>query len=132
MSETQNNPYNPFLFNGDKVFIEAVIQQNAKLIVDIEALKMQKSQMAQTIKDLEAQIAEGTALADEELKELCEEMSIKYASAEAEALAAKQAIFFLMSGGNPCDVCAKTCKMGEECNPVWKGVSNEQHTTKRT
>lgn len=131
MSETPNNPYNPFLFNGDQVFIEAVIKQNAKLIVDIEALKMQKSQMAQTIKDLEAQIAEGTKVANEELQESCEEMSIKYASAEAEALAAKQAILFLMSGGKPCEVCAKTCKMGEECDPVWEGVSNE-HTTKRT
>lgn len=131
MSETQNNPYNPFLFNGDQVFIEAVIQQNAQLIVDIEALKMQKNQMAQTIKELEVKVAEDTELANEELKESCEAMSIKYTSAEAEALVAKQAILFLMSGGNPCEVCAKTCKMGEDCNPVWEGESNE-HTTKRT
>lgn len=121
MSETQNNPYNPFLFNGDQVFIEAVIQQNAKLIVDIEALKMQKSQMTQTIKGLEAKIAENTKVANEELQESCEAIAIEYEKMQAELLAAKKDIVFLMQNGNPCDVCAKTCKMGEECHPVWEG-----------
>lgn len=54
----------------------------------------------------------------EKLEALREENRLTY----QRLVRAKYVIEWLMKGGgaDPCSICAKKCKMGEECKPVWK------------
>jgi len=45
--------------------------------------------------------------------------------AQAQLLAnAVEDMHSLMAGAQPCDFCGRSCKMGEGCQFVWKGVKH--------
>ena len=105
------------ILNGDQVYCDELIRENARLTIQHEADRLTLEQMRKqcvSSEECTAKVAEAYARADK-------------AKRDAEALNSKlrQAIadlHFVMAGGDPCKVCAKVCMMGEgNCQPVWTG-----------
>ena len=109
-----NNP--TVILNGDQVYCDELIRENARLTVQhevdqqkIEALEQQVADQAENIASLEVH---SYAREDFENLRYYKEQLVK-------ALADLR---YVMAGGDPCKVCAKKCMMGEgNCQPVWTG-----------
>lgn len=111
------------ILNGDQIFCDELIRENARLTVQHEA-------DVQRMKELRAAVIKAEiAAVDESVAEL--ERELKKAVADASGLSARLAeaikdLHFVMAGGDPCKVCAKVCMMGEgNCQPVWTGEKTE-------
>lgn len=105
------------ILNGDQVYCDELIRENARLTVQHEADRLMLEQMREQhipAEEYQAKAAEACAYADK-------------ARAEAEAANStlRQAIadlHFVMAGGDPCKVCTVKCLMGEgNCKPAWRG-----------
>ena len=104
------------ILNGDQIYCDELIRENARLIVQheadrlkIEALERQVADQAENIASLEAH-----SYARENFDDL--------QHYKRQLLKAMADLRFVMAGGDPCKVCAKKCMMGEgNCQPVWKG-----------
>ncbi len=93
----------------DTVFVDTVIRECALMTIQREADRLK-------IEELEAQLADANSYTP---------APPVIVGNTKELLSAKRDIAFLMAGGDPCKVCAKVCKMGEPCHPVWKGGAEE-------
>lgn len=105
------------ILNGDQVYCDELIRENARLTIQHEADRLTLEQMRKqcvSSEECTAKVAEAYARADK-------------AKRDAEALNSKlrQAIadlHFVMTGGDACEVCAVKCAFGEgNCKPVWRG-----------
>lgn len=105
------------ILNGDQVYCDELIRENARLTIQHEADRSTLEQMRKqcvSSEECTAKVAEAYARADK-------------AKRDAEALNSKlrQAIadlHFVMAGGDACKVCAVKCAFGEgNCKPVWRG-----------
>ena len=105
------------MLNGDQVFVDELIRENARLTIQHEADQQDLRQRAAT-EELEAMVDK--AKADYEV-----------ARQEAQALDARLRraiadLHFVMAGGDPCKVCTVGCLMGAgDCKPVWRGEQAE-------
>ena len=99
----------------ETIFVDELIRENARLTVQHEADRLKIEMLEQQIADQAANITslEAHAYAREDAEERHR--------MEAKLAQAREVIHFLMKSGDPCKVCAKTCKMGEECVPLWRG-----------
>lgn len=97
------------------IYMDELIRDNARMAVQHEADRLKIEMLEQQIADQAANIAslEAHAYAQEDAEERHR--------TEAKLAQAHEVIHFLMKSGDPCKVCAKTCKMGEECVPLWRG-----------
>lgn len=103
----------------DTVFVDTVIRECALMTIQREADRLK-------IEELEQQLEESAAtIANLEAHSYDKEDFEDSTAVKNELRAAKRDIAFLMAGGDPCKVCAKTCKMGEPCRPIWKGGAEE-------
>ena len=103
----------------DAVFVDTVIRECALMTIQREADRLK-------IEELEAQIEENAAsIAGLESHACAREDFEEKVAIKNELRAAKRDIEFLMTGGDPCKVCRKNCKMGEPCHPIWKGGAEE-------
>lgn len=116
------------ILNGDQIFCDELIRENARLTVQHEADVQRVKELQAAVIKAKSEAAEAAAV-DEAVAEL--ELELKTAKAEANDLSAKlasaiKALRFVMAGGDPCKVCAKVCMMGEgNCQPVWTGEKTE-------
>lgn len=99
----------------DTVFVDTVIRECALMTIQRDADRLKIEELEQQLEESAAAVAslEAHSYAQEDFEEKT--------AVKNELRAAKRDIVFLMAGGDPCKVCAKTCKMGEPCHPVWKG-----------
>ena len=108
------------MLNGDQVFVDELIRENARLTIQHEADQ-------QVIRDLRQRAA--TEELEREAGDLKKDLD--RASQEAQALNARLLraiadLHFVMAGGDPCKVCTVGCLMGAgDCKPVWKGEQAE-------
>lgn len=112
------------VLNGDQVYVEELIRENARLAVQHEADRQPAGAAVRAgdpgrpagggayggqsqILDLQAGTNAGKSLADKLLRAVSD-------------------LHFVMAGGDPCKVCGKVCMMGTtKCEPVWKGEKTE-------
>ncbi len=112
------------ILNGDQVYVDELIRENARLTVQVEAERRHRKELEAAIArlkrendDLNHQV--DTLQADIE--------GLTQHSDRAEKLSGKidRAIAdlrFVMSGGDACTVCKNKCLMGSgDCKPVWRG-----------
>lgn len=97
------------VLNGDQVYLDELIRENARLTVLREADRMR-------IMELEEALVDTTPLSAQQV----EEYEARIAAAQGELAAAVADLHTVMKGGDPCAVCKRKCKMGEECDPVWR------------
>lgn len=102
--------------NKETIFVDELIRENAQLTVRHEADRLKIEMLEQQIADQAANIAslEVHAYAREDAEERRQ--------TEAKLRQAVSDLRFVMGGGDPCEVCATKCMMGEgNCKPVWRG-----------
>ncbi|MBR4863051.1 MAG: hypothetical protein IKU07_00625 [Oscillospiraceae bacterium] len=117
------------ILNGDQIYIDELIRENARLTIQHEADKQIMDRLREQSVDAEAyeaKMAEVYAYADKAKQE------VEYAKSVAQNYNAKlqQAIadlHFVMAGGDPCKVCTVKCAFGAgNCKPVWRGEEDGQ------
>lgn len=114
------------ILNGDQIFCDELIRENARLTVQHEADVQRMKELRAAVIKAESEAAEIAAV-DESVAE----RELKKAVADASGLSARLAeaikdLHFVMAGGDPCKVCAKVCMMGAgNCQPVWTGEKTE-------
>ena len=116
MSEKVNSAV---MLNGDQVYLDELIRENARLTVMQEAFRVRIAELEQQIEDQAANIAslEVHSYARESADDLRHYRHYKRLLKKA-----VNDLHFFMAGGDPCKVCAKKCMMGEgNCQPVWTG-----------
>lgn len=102
----------------DVVFVDTIIRECAMLTIQHEVDQQTIVAYKDRIADLEEereQLLEQQVHTGQENDEHEELIATQKWLSKA-----KNVIEWLMAGGDPCKVCAKTCKMGEACKPVWK------------
>ena len=107
------------VMSKEQIFTDELIRENARLTVQHEADQ-------QVIQELKGRAAS---------EELEAEMQVLHgAVVEAEYAAhvhmenlskAVSDLRHLMAGGDRCKVCARKCRMGEDCRPIWRGEEQE-------
>lgn len=116
------------ILNGDQIYCDELIRENARLTVQHEADVQRMRELQAAVIKAKSEAAEIAAV-DECVAEL--EQELKKSEADANSLSAKLAkaikdLHFVMAGGDPCKVCAKVCMMGEgNCQPEWTGEKTE-------
>lgn len=100
------------ILNGDQIYMDELIRENARLTIRHEADQMVIEELTEKMGLMET--AERAAKEAVPLK-------IELDKTKALLAQASEVIHYLMKSGDPCKVCAKTCKMGEECVPLWRG-----------
>lgn len=108
------------ILNGDQIYCDELIRENARLTVQheadrlkIEALEQQVADQAENIASLEVH-----SYAREDFDDL--------QHYKRQLLKAMADLRYVMAGGDPCKVCSKKCMMGEgNCRPVWTGEKTE-------
>lgn len=115
------------ILNGDQVYLEELIRENARLTVRLEAERQHR-------RELEATIAQLTQENDD-LSGQVEALSSEFGglsqdSARAEELSATldravKDLHAVMAGGDACAICNHKCNMGSyDCHPRWKGLDD--------
>jgi phage shock protein A len=116
------------ILNGDQVYTEELVRENARLTVQVEAERQHR-------RELEAALAR-LKMENEALSSRAEQaegdLGLVAAGLEQEkVLASKldQAIHdlhFVMADGDACTVCKNKCLMGtaDACEPRWKGLDD--------
>ena len=105
------------ILNGDQVYMEELVRENARLTVQVEA---------DLVKQLEQENSELSSRAEQAE----EDLGLVAAGLEREkVLASKldqaiQDLHFVMAGGDACTKCKNKCLMGtaDGCEPRWKGL----------
>lgn len=114
------------ILNGDQIYLEELIRENARLTVQHEA----DQQRIMAPCDRVEQLGQENKRLSQQAEEAEENLSMAAAGLEREkVLASKldQAIkdlHFVMAGGDACTVCKNKCLMGtaDACEPSWKGL----------
>ena len=112
------------ILNGDQVYMDELIRENARLTVQHEADRQTIFALSERVEGLEQN---GEELS-RQIEQAEENLNLAARAAEREkVLAAKldQAVKdlrFVMAGGDPCKVCKNKCMMGKACRPRWKGL----------
>ena len=116
------------ILNGDQVYMEELIRENARLTVQVEAERQHR-------RELEAVVAR-LKLENEGLSSRAEQtegdLGLVADGLEREnVLASKlnqaiQDLHFVMAGGDACTKCKNKCLMGtaDACEPRWKGLDD--------
>lgn len=115
------------ILNGDQIYTEELIRENARLTVQHEADHQRVLALCDRVEQLEQE--KRTLVSRAELAE--GDLSLAAAGLEREkVLAAKldqaiRALHSVMAGGDACKVCKNKCLMGTaDCKPRWKGLDD--------
>lgn len=105
------------MLNGDQVYLDELIRENARLTVMQEAFRVRIAEPEQQIEDQAANIA------SLDVHSYARESADDLRHYKILLKKAVNDLHFVMAGGDPCKVCAKKkCMMGEgNCRPVWTG-----------
>lgn len=116
------------ILNGDQVYMEDLIRENARLTVRVEADRQHRRELESELARLReenealsdrAELAEGTLRKMEDGQERVRTLAVKLDQAIKD-------LHFVMAGGNACQVCKNKCLMGtsDACKPRWKGLDD--------
>lgn len=111
------------ILNGDQVYSEELIRENARLTVRLEAERQQRRELEAAIARLKQE--------NDDLRYQVETLSkdiggLTQDSARAEELSEKldraiKDLHVVMAGGDACKICKNKCRMGTDvCKPRWK------------
>ena len=109
------------MLNGDQVYLDELIRENARLTVQHEADLLRADQLEERLASLPStqdirQSQERARIAEEKL-----------GGVNAMLARAIEDLHFVMAGGDACKVCALKCTFGTgECKPVWRGEEAEE------
>lgn len=116
------------ILNGDQIYTEELIRENARLTVQVEAQQQHRRELEAALTQLKQENETLSGQIDQSL----EQWSMAADGlAREKVLASKldQAIkdlHMVMAGGDACTVCKNKCLMGTEdaCEPRWKGLDD--------
>lgn len=116
------------ILNGDQVYTEELVRENARLTVQVEAERQLRQNLPA---DLSRMRDERDRLA-QQAEEAEENLSLATAGLEREKVLASKLgraihdLHFVMAGGDVCKVCKNKCRMGTAgaCEPHWKGLDD--------
>lgn len=117
------------VLNGDQIYLDELIRENARLTVQHEADHQRILALSDRVEMLEAEAATGLDAAEacEAAMERAQAAEDKLGEANAMLRQAVTDLHFLMAGGDACKVCALKCAFGEgTCKPLWKGEEAEE------
>lgn len=117
------------VLNGDQIYLDELIRENARLTVQHEADHQRILTLSDLVKQLEQENSELSSRAEQAEGDL----GLVAAGLEREkVLASKldQAIHdlhFVMADGDACTICKNKCPMGtaDACEPRWRGEEAE-------
>ena len=116
------------ILNGDQIYTEELIRENARLTIQHEADHQRILALCDQVEQLEQE--NGTLVSRAELAEGYLEL-VKDGLAREKVLASKldqaiQDLHSVMAGGDACKVCKNKCLMGttDTCEPRWKGLDD--------
>lgn len=109
------------MLNGDQVYLDELIRENARLTVQHEADLLRADQLEERLASLPS--TQGIRQSQERAR-IAEE---KLGGVNAMLARAIEDLHFVMAGGDACKVCALKCTFGTgECKPVWRGEEAEE------
>lgn len=117
------------LLNGDEVYLEELVRENARLTIQHSADHQRIKALLDQVAILEADKQSLSARAEQAEENLSQ--TTAWVRRENE-LSAKldQAIkdlHFVMADGDACQVCKNKCPMGtKDCKPLWKGLEGRE------
>lgn len=117
-----NNP--AAILNGDQVYLDELIRENARLTVQHEADLLRADQLAKELEEVKA----ATPSAQEALEACGRARTAEAKLAQVNTMLAKaiEDLHFVMADGDGCKVCTRKCTFGTgECKPVWRGEEME-------
>ena len=102
------------MLNGDQIYTEELIRENARLTVGREADRLRIEELTAQLEDCAAPLSDEQA-AEHEARMTAQQQRFDQAV---------EVIHKLMSGADRCLFCGRTkeCKMGDDCRPLWKGA----------
>lgn len=101
------------LLNGDQIYLDELIRENARLTVQHEADRTVIEELTEKMSVMETQ--ECVAKEAKKLKSELDSVRDYYSRAVKDLHA-------IMAGGDPCDFCLNKCPMGTtKCTPEWHG-----------
>ena len=112
------------ILNGDQVYMEELIRENARLTVLVEAEKRHRRELEAALARLKhdnevlssrAELVEGDLQMAKDGLEREKVLAVKLDQAI-------QDLHVVMAGGDACTVCGNKCLMGAACEPRWKGL----------
>lgn len=112
------------ILNGDQIYLEELVRENARLTVQHEADQQRILALCDRVEQLEQD--EGSAVKALEACGCAQDRAriaeVKLGQSEAMLRKAVADLHFVMAGGDPCKVCTVKCAFGEgTCKPVWRG-----------
>ncbi len=116
------------ILNGDQVYLEELIRENARLTVQHEADHQRILALSDRVEQLEAdertiEDAEATIAYE---RERAYQAGCKLADVNTMLAKAIEDLHFIMSDGDGRKVCTRKCTFGTgECKPVWRGEKTE-------
>ena len=121
-----NNP--AAILNGDQVYLEELIRENARLTVQHRADHDTILALSDQVEALEAEAAtaKDAEAATAYERERVYQLECKLADVNAMLAKAIEDLHFVMADGDGCKVCTRKCTFGTgECKPVWRGEETE-------
>lgn len=112
------------ILNGDQVYTEELIRENARLTIQHEADHQRILALCDRVEQLEREnstLSSRAELAEGDLQLVKDGLSREKVLAE-KLDQAIQDLHALMAGGDACAVCKNKCLMGAACEPRWKGL----------
>ena len=117
------------ILNGDQIYLDELIRENARLTIQHEADLLRADKLAAELEEVKASVPSAN-----EALEACGRAQAQARTAEAklgksEAMLRRAVadLHFVMAGGDPCKVCTVKCAFGEgTCKPVWRGEEPEE------
>ena len=114
------------ILNGDQVYMEELVRENARLTVQVEAERQHRQEIEAALTRLKL---ENETLSDQ-AGQAAEDLSMAQAGLEREKVLASQLdraikdLHFVMADGDACTVCKNKCLMGaaDTCKPRWRGL----------
>lgn len=112
------------ILNGDQVYMEELVRENARLMIQVEAERRHRRELEATITRLKQEnetLADHVEQAEEDLK-LSADGLVREEGLAAKLDQAIKDLHFVMAGGDACTVCKNKCPMGkaDDCKPCWK------------
>ncbi len=114
------------ILNGDQVYTEELIRENARLTVQVEAERQHRRDLEAAL----AQLKQVNAALSYQVEKATEKWSVPADDlAREKVLATKldravRDLHFVMTGGGVCKVCTNKCSMCTVCEPLWKGLDD--------
>lgn len=112
------------VISKESIFMDELIRENARLTIQHEADRQIIERLEEQIQELEYRTQEAVTAAS---RVVGLETEANTAKAMLDATTGKldgaiKALHFVMAGGDSCQICSRTCMMGEQdCQPEWIG-----------